>query len=318
MAELSEKSKKRRRKWFTRDNTELTLLALPTFVWFIVFAFIPMFGIIIAFKDFQIMGGNFISNLIQSPWVMFQNFEFLFATEDIFIIIRNTLLYNIAFIILGAVLPVALAIMLTQIYNRKLAKVYQTAMFLPHFLSWVVVSYFVFAFLSPDKGLFNQILTSLGMQPVDWYIATEYWPYIIIFMSIWKGIGYNMVVYLASITSIDSTYYEAAIIDGATKWQQVRKITIPLLKPIIIILFILAVGKIFNSDFGLFYQVPKDSGALFNVTSTIDTYVYKALSGTGNLGMSAAAAFFQSIIGFVLIVVTNAIVKKVDNENALF
>lgn len=312
-------SRKKKKFRFTRDDAQLTILALPTTVWFLVFAFLPMFGILIAFKDYRIhAGGGFIENLISSEWVGFKNFEFLFSSNDVGIIVRNTLLYNIIFIILGIVLPVTLAIMLTQLYNKKLAKIYQTSMFLPHFLSWVVVSYFVFSFLSPDKGFINQILVSLGKEPIQWYIREDVWPYIIIFMNVWKGIGYSMIVYLASITSIDSTYYEAALIDGATKWQQTIKITLPLLKPIIIILFILSVGKIFNSDFGLFYQVPRDSGALFNVTSTIDTYVYKALTGTGNLSMSAAAAFFQSAIGFVLILVTNYIVKKVDNDNALF
>lgn len=311
--------KKRRIFKFSRDDAELTLLALPTTIWFAIFAFLPMIGILIAFKDFKIYGGGgFIGNLINSEWVGFKNFEFLFASNDLGIIVRNTLVYNIIFIILGVVLPVTLAIMLTQLYNKKLAKIYQTSMFLPHFLSWVVVSYFVFSFLSPDKGLINSVLKTLGMEEVQWYLVESFWPYIIVFMSIWKGVGYNMIVYLAAITSVDSTYYEAAIIDGATKWQQIRKITIPLLKPIITILFILAIGKIFNSDFGLFYQVPRDSGKLFNVTSTIDTYVYKSLTGTGNISMSAAAAFFQSVIGFVLIIVTNYIVKKIDRDNALF
>ena len=303
----------------SRDDVELTILALPTFIWYIVFSFLPMIGILIAFKDFRMIPGQgFISSLFQSEWVGFTNFEFLFKTPDAAIIIRNTILYNVLFIILGTVVPVTLAIAITQMYSKKLAKLCQTAMFLPHFLSWVVVSYFVFAFLSYDKGIVNQILGWLGKDPIQWYMQEQYWPYILIFMQVWKTVGYGMIVYLAAIAGIDQTYYEAAIIDGATKWQQIKFITVPLIKPIIIIMFIMAVGNIFRSDFGLFYQVPKNSGTLFNTTATIDTYVYKAIEGTGSMAMSSAAAFFQSVIGFITILTANTIVKKIDGENGLF
>ena len=303
----------------SRDDIELTLLSLPTLIWFIVFSFIPMIGILIAFKDFRILPGQgFIGSLISSRNVGFENFEFLFKTPDAAIIIRNTLLYNILFIIIGTVIPVILAIAITQLYSKKLAKVCQTAMFLPHFLSWVVVSYFVFSFLSYDKGILNQILSKLGIDSVQWYMENKYWPYIIIFMNTWKGMGYGMVVYLAAITGIDQTYYEAALIDGAKKWEQIKYITIPLIKPIIIIMFIMGVGNIFKSDFGLFYQVPRNSGLLFNTTATIDTYVYKAIEGTGSMAMSSAASFLQSVIGCITIIAANAIVKKIDGENGLF
>lgn len=303
----------------SRDDIELTILALPTFIWYIVFSFLPMIGILIAFKDFRMIPGQgFISSLFQSEWVGFTNFEFLFKTPDAAIIIRNTILYNVLFIILGTVVPVTLAIAITQMYSKKLAKLCQTAMFLPHFLSWVVVSYFVFAFLSYDKGIVNQILGWLGKDPIQWYMQEQYWPYILIFMQVWKTVGYGMIVYLAAIAGIDQSYYEAAIIDGATKWQQIKFITVPLIKPIIIIMFIMAVGNIFRSDFGLFYQVPKNSGTLFNTTATIDTYVYKAIEGTGSMAMSSAAAFFQSVIGFITILTANTIVKKIDGENGLF
>ena len=303
----------------SRDDVELTILALPTFIWYIVFSFLPMIGILIAFKDFRMIPGQgFISSLFQSEWVGFTNFEFLFKTPDAAIIIRNTILYSVLFIILGTVVPVTLAIAITQMYSKKLAKLCQTAMFLPHFLSWVVVSYFVFAFLSYDKGIVNQILGWLGKDPIQWYMQEQYWPYILIFMQVWKTVGYGMIVYLAAIAGIDQTYYEAAIIDGATKWQQIKFITVPLIKPIIIIMFIMAVGNIFRSDFGLFYQVPKNSGTLFNTTATIDTYVYKAIEGTGSMAMSSAAAFFQSVIGFITILTANTIVKKIDGENGLF
>lgn len=310
---------KKKRIPFTRDDLELTLLAIPTFVWFVLFSFIPMVGLLIAFKDFRIFpNSNFIVSLIKSPSAGFKNFEYLFKTPDAFIILRNTILYNLAFIILGIVLPVTLAIGVSELRSKRFAKVCQTAMFLPHFLSWVVASYFVFAFLSYDKGIMNQIFKSIGLEPIQWYLEPKFWPFVIIIMSIWKGIGYNMVVYLASITSIDASYYEAALMDGATKWQQIKNITIPSIKPVILIMFIMAVGKIFNSDFGLFYQIPKNSGSLFSTTATIDTYVYQAIAGTGSMAMSSAAAFFQSIIGLITIVIANKVVKKVDEESALF
>lgn len=310
---------KKDRKRFRRDDLELTILAIPTTIWYILFCYIPMFGIIIAFKNYRLIPGKgFVESLLRSNWVGFKNFKFLFATNDAYIMIRNTLLYNVVFIALGVIVPVTLAIMMSQLHSKKVAKVVQTMMLLPHFLSWVVISYFVFSLLSFDKGLFNNFLEALNIEGLKWYNEPRYWPFILVIVNLWKGMGYGMVVYLASITGIDSTYYEAAIIDGATKWQQVKNITLPLLKPIIIIMFILAIGSIFRSDFGLFYQVPRESGQLMNVTTTIDTYVYKALMTLGNIGMSAAAAFFQSVFGCITIVTANAVVKKIDAENSLF
>ncbi|SHJ86019.1 carbohydrate ABC transporter membrane protein 1, CUT1 family [Clostridium cavendishii DSM 21758] len=299
-------------------NKELLFLAMPGTIWFFLFAYLPMFGVIIAFKKFRIAGSNFFDSLIKSDWVGFDNFKFLFKSSDAWIITKNTVVYNSIFIILGIVLPVFVAIMVNELLNKKLAKFYQSAMFLPYFLSWVVVSYCLFSFLSPEKGLINSMLVHFGHEKVSWYSEIKYWPLIIIIMSQWKGIGYNTVVYLASICGIDKSYYEAAMIDGATKWQQIKYITLPLLKPVITILFILAVGKIFNADFGLFYQLPKDSGALYPVTNVIDTYVYRGLMSMGEVGMSSAAALYQSVVGFILIMISNFVVKKIDNENALF
>ncbi len=298
-------------------NKELLLLTLPGTIWFLISAYLPMFGVLIAFKNWQVHS-NFLESLIKSPFVGLDNFKFLFSSSDAWLITRNTILYNIVFIVLGIVLPVTLAILLKELHNKKLSKYFQTSMFLPYFLSWVVVSYCLYAFLSPDKGYVNSIRQSLGMEPISWYTESKYWPFIIIFMSQWKGVGYGTVVYLASICGIDKSYYEAALVDGATKWQQIKSITIPLLKPVLIIMFINAVGGMFRSDFGLFYQLPKDSGALYPVTNVIDTYVYRALANLGNIGMSSAAALYQSIVGLVLILVTNGIVRKVDNENAFF
>lgn len=300
-----------------KDNKEFLLLTLPGTVWFLIFAYLPMIGIVIAFKNWKISGG-FIESLIKSEWVGLDNFKFLFNSSDAWLITRNTVLYNLVFIILGIILPVTFAILLKELLNRKLSKFYQSSMFLPYFLSWVVVSYCLFAFLSPEKGYINGIISSLGGDKISWYTEPKYWTAIIIFMSQWKGIGYGTVVYLASICGIDKSYYEAAVIDGASKWQQIKYITIPSLKPVLIIMFITAVGGMFKADFGLFYQLPKNSGALYSVTNVIDTYVYRGLTNLGNIGMSSAASLYQSFVGLVLILITNGIVRKVDNENAFF
>ncbi|WP_054955512.1 ABC transporter permease [Paenibacillus dakarensis] len=311
------KGLKRQIRTFAR-NKALLLMVLPGTVWFILFCYLPMPGAIIAFQNYMFSTDGFLASILHSEWVGFKNFEYLFKTEDSFIIVRNTLLYNTAFIILGTTLSVIVAIAISEIANKKLAKLYQTGMFLPHFLSWVIVSYFVFSFLSVDKGVLNQLLTFLGMDPVFWYSEVSNWPYILILVNLWKGVGYGSVVYLAAIVGIDKTYFEAAMIDGASKGQQIRKITIPLIKPIIIIMFILAVGGIFRADFGLFYQVPRDTGALYPVTNVIDTFVYRGLKVTGNIGMSTAAGLYQAVVGFVLVMVTNFIVRKINKEQALF
>lgn len=299
-------------------NKELLFLSLPGAIWFLFFAYLPMFGILIAFKRFTLSDGGFFKSFFQSEWVGLSNFKFLFASGDMWKVFRNTVGYNILFIILGIVLPIIVALMLNELRNKKFAKIYQSAMFLPYFLSWVVVSYCLYAFLNPDKGYVNNLLSGMGKDTIYWYSEKKWWPFILIFMSQWKGIGYNTVVYLASICGIDATYYEAAVLDGASKWQQIKYITIPLLKPVITILFILSVGRIFSADFGLFYQIPMDAGALYDVTNVLDTYIYRALMTLGEIGMSSAGALFQSTVGFVLIMLTNWIVSKIDNENALF
>ncbi|EES73073.1 ABC transporter, permease protein [Paenibacillus sp. oral taxon 786 str. D14] len=306
---------KRLRTRWRKQDTELTLLALPTTIWYILFSFLPMFGIIIAFKNFKITGG-FLSNVFKSPWAGLKNFEFLFKSNDAWIIIRNTIGYNIIFIVLGIVIPVALALMIGMLHNRRAGKAYQTMMFLPYFLSWVVVSAVGWAFLSFDKGILNQMLAGWGVEPINWYMEPKYWPYFLIFMNVWKGLGYGMVVYLATIAGIDKTYYEAAVIDGATLWQQTRFITLPLMKLVIVMMFILAVGRIFYTDFGLFFQVPRDSNSLFNVTTTIDVMVYKQLK-TATVGMASAAAFVQSVLGCLMILAANWTVRKIDPDSAM-
>ena len=310
------KQQGKKRRW-TRGDTELTLLGLPTFLWFVVFAYLPMFGMIIAFKNYKISAGHgFLYSLFHSEWAGFGNFSFFFKSNAFAMLLRNTVLYNIVFIILGTVVPITLAIIISQLYSKLLSKVYQTMMFFPHFMSWVVVSYFVYAFLNPTKGLLNQIVGFFGGESVMWYSEAKYWPFILVFMNLWKGTGYGMVVYLASITGIDSSMYEAAMIDGATKFQQAKYITLPCLRPMAIMMFIMNVGKIFYSDFGLFYQVPRDSNSLYDVVYTLDVYVYKQLR-TSTTGMSAAAAFVQSVAGCITILTANAIVRKIDRESAM-
>lgn len=296
-----------------KANKELLLLSLPGGIWFLIFAYLPMFGILIAFQEYR-PEKNFLLSVLNSKFVGFKNFEFLFKSGDMWIIFRNTIGYNLLFIILGIVLPITVAMLLNELRNHGAVKVYQSMMFLPYFLSWVVVSYCLYAFLDPSKGLVNNILG----KNISWYTEKDYWPFIIIFMSQWKGVGYNTVVYLASICGIDQTFYEAAMLDGATKWQQVKYITVPLLRPVITILFIMSVGGIIRSDFGLFYQLPRNSGRLYPVTNVLDTYIYRALIQSSEIGMSSAAAFFQSVVGFALIMIANKVAAKIDNENTLF
>ncbi len=305
-------------RW-TRDDLELGLLGFPTFVWYALFSYLPMFGLMIAFKQYKIFPKqSFLSNLLQSPWVGFDNFKFFIDNNTFGMLLRNTILYNLVFIVLNIVIPVALAMMINELYSKRRSKVYQTMMFFPHFLSWVVVSYFVYAFLSPDKGLANKIVMGLGGEKILWYSSPQYWPFILVFMNLWKGTGYNMVVYLASITGIDQSLYEAAMLDGASKWQQAKYITLPMMKTILVVLFIMNVGKIFYSDFGLFWQVTQGiPNSLHKVASTFDTFVYSALQGSTPIGRTAAASMFQSVCCCATILLANFIVSKVDPDSAI-
>ena len=311
---------KKKRRRFTWDDLELTFLSLPTVLWFIAFCYVPLFGIIFAFKNYKYKPGKgFIYSLfVHSNWVGLDNFEFLFRSPDVANIFRNTIAYNVIFLLIGITLPVALAIMITMLHSKKLAKVCQTAVFLPHFLSWVVISYFVYSFLSTDKGLVNSILNAFGKPDIVWYQSPQYWPGLLIFMNTWKTFGYSMVVYMATITGIDQGLYESAVIDGASKWQQTWGITIPLLRPVISIMFIMNVGHIFSTDFGLFYQVTRDSNSLINVTQTLDVYVYKALMQSNNYNYSSAVGLLQSVLGCIFLVTANKVVRKIDPESGMF
>ncbi|MGT2910538.1 ABC transporter permease [Streptococcus cameli] len=301
-----------------KKNAIFLLMILPGACWFILFFYIPVLGNVVAFQDYRISGNGFIDSILTSEWVGFDNFKFLFQSSDAYIITRNTLLYNIGFIIIGLIFAVGIAIIFSEMRSARLVKIYQTTTLFPYFLSWVIISFFVYAFLSPDKGLINNTLVNFGLEPINWYNAPSYWPFILIFLGIWKGLGYNSIIYYASIMGIDPTFYEAATVDGATKWQKIRYVTLPQLAPLVTVLTILAVGNIFRADFGLFYQIPKNSGTLYNVTQVLDTYVYNGISGTGDIGMAAAAGLYQSVVGCILVVTANLLARKIDKESALF
>lgn len=301
-----------------KKNAPFLLMALPGAVWMIFFFYIPVLGNVVAFKEFRFSPDGFFASLYNSKWVGFQNFKFLFSTDNAYIMTRNTVLYNLVFIILGTLLAVVLAVIMSMLRSKKKIKVFQTTMLFPYFISWVIIGFFVYSFLSPDKGALNSILAMMGKDPINWYNEPKYWPFIIIVIGIWKNIGYNSIIYFASIMGIDPTYYEAAIVDGANRWQQIRHVTIPQIIPLISIMLILAVGNIIRADFGLFYNVTRNSGPLNQVTMVIDTYVYKGLSASGDLGMSSAAGLYQSVVGFVMLVSANAIIRRVDPESGLF
>ena len=275
----------------------------------VLIKYLPLSGIILAFKKYNIRDGIF-----GSAWNGLKNFEYLFKTKDAWIITRNTLGYNLLFIVLDLVLAVTMAIVLNELHQKKTAKVFQTVFMAPYFLSWVVVSFIAYSFLSVDNGFINR---TFGLD-VTWYSQKSAWPVILIVFQIWKTLGYSTVMYLGSIVGISNDYYEAALMDGATKWQQIKYITLPSLKSMMIVLTILAIGKIFYADFGLFYQLPRNSGPLFPVTNVIDTYVYRSLKENGNIGMAAAANLYQSLIGFVLVLSSNFVVRKIDKDSALF
>ncbi|MFF2910739.1 ABC transporter permease [Paenibacillus sp. NPDC057934] len=292
----------------------LFLLMLPGLAYLIINNYLPMFGMIIAFKDF-----NFAKGILGSDWAGLKNFEYLFKTQDAYIITRNTILYNGLFIVINTIGAIGIAILLNEIRRKIFQRFYQSIIILPHLISMVIVSYLVYAMLSSDTGLINKsILPLLGMEDISWYSSKEYWPYILTAVNIWKGIGYLSVIYLASIISIDPEYYEAATLDGASKWQQISSVTVPLITPVITMMTLLAIGRIFYSDFGLFYQVPMDSGVLSETTNVIDTYVYRALMNLGDIGMSSAAGVYQSIVGFLLVILSNYTVRKFSKDNALF
>jgi putative aldouronate transport system permease protein len=292
----------------------LYFLMLPGLIYLLLNNYIPMFGVIIAFKNYNTTKGIF-----GSEWYGFENFKYLFTSPDALIATKNTLMYNAIFIVVNLILSVGMALLINEVKSKNTKRIYQSSVLLPYFLSAVIVAYLVYSLFNPESGLVNRsILKAFGVQDISWYLEPKYWPFILVITNAWKNVGYGSIIYISAMTGIDSQYYEAATIDGATKWQQVKHITLPLLMPVMIIMTVLSIGRIFYSDFGLFYQLPMGSGTLLPVTNVIDTFVYNSLVNMGDVGMSSAAGLYQSVIGFVLVLGTNMFVRKISPENALF
>jgi putative aldouronate transport system permease protein len=314
---------KRKRNTLARskagENRQLSLMTVPVVVWYVLFCYLPLFGIAFAFKDFTPKPGqSLLKNLfVNSRWSGLENFSFLFRNPQSGAILLNTLFYNVIFLVAGIVIPVMFAILLTEVHQKRFKGLVQMILVLPYFLSWVIVSYCAYGFLASDHGQINAVLRALGLTSVQWYQSPQYWRGILILTGIWKSCGYSLIIYMCAITAIDRTLYEGAVLDGATFWQQVRYITLPLLRPTIATIFILSIGSLLSSDFGLFYQVPMDSGALQEVTQTLDVYVYKALMQQANFSYSSAAAFLQSAVGCTLLFLSTALIRRVDKDSAL-
>ncbi len=289
------------------------LMGLPGLVYLFINNYMPLAGLQIAFKNF-----NYAKGMWGSSWAGLKNFKFLFKSGDAFIMIRNTLCYNIVWICLGIVVGVGSAILINEVVSKRAKKVYQTTILLPYLMSMVIIAYLVYAYLSPTSGLLTKAIEAITGNAPAFYQENKWWPFILTFVNQWRGIGFGMILYLSSLLGIDNSFYEAAELDGASKWQQIKLITIPLLKPTIVMLLILNMGQIFRSDFGLFYQVPMMQGALSASTQTIDTYVYRALLQLNDVGMSSAASFVQSVVGFIFVIAANKIVTKIDKSSALF
>jgi putative aldouronate transport system permease protein len=306
-------NRRRFRVW--RQNSALLIMTLPGLALLLVFAYLPMIGLVVAFKDYRASKGIF-----GSDWVGFKNFLYLFQTDDARRIVANTLFMNALFIVTTLVGSLAIALLLYEVRNSSkwLSKFYQSTLFFPYLFSYVIINYFVFALLDTQNGLVDHFLANFGVHPIDWYAAPQYWPVILTLVNLWKSGGFWSIVYLAGIIAINPEYYEAASLDGATAWQKIRYITLPMLKPLIIINVLLSIGKIFYADFGLFYQVPRNLPQLFVTTDVIDTYVYRTLTALGDVGMASAAGAFQAMVGFTLVVLANWLVRRTDPERAIF
>ena len=288
----------------------LYLLFLPGAVYLFINNYIPMAGLVVAFKNYSAKKG-----IWGSDWCGMNNFKFLFSTPDAWVITRNTLLYNLAFILTTTVVGIIFAIFICDCISKRAKKIYQSAILFPYLMSSVVLGYIVYAFLSNSTGIVNNSFLS---TPVNWYATPNAWPFILVFVNLWKGVGYGCLIYISTINGIDTSLYEAASLDGANKWQQIKNVTLPELRATVITLTLMSIGRVFYSDFGLFYQVTRNSGMIYSTTNVIDTYVYRGLMEQNNVGMSAAAGFYQSICGFILVLLANYVVRKISSENALF
>lgn len=292
----------------------LYIMLLPGIVYLIINNYLPMGGLVIAFKKV-----NYAVGIFNSPWAGLSNFKFLFSNNDALNALRNTVLYNLGFILFGNILAITVAIALDCVKSKFLKRFSQVVILIPYLLSTVIVSYIVYAFLNPTNGFVNNsVLPLLGIDPIKWYNVPKYWPVILTIVYLWMSFGYSSILYYSTIIGIDKSLYEAAVMDGATTWQQICHVTLPSLKFTIITLVLLAVGRICYSDFGLFYQVPQHSGLLYSTTQTIDTFVYRALLELNDVGRSSAAGFLQSILGFIMVFTANTLVSRIDKESALF
>lgn len=304
----------KKKHFIEKDDRALYVMALPTVIFLIIFAYMPMIGLVMAFQDYNVNLGMF-----GSKFVGFANFKYLFTTTDAWIITRNTVCYNVVFMVVNNCLAMAMAMLLSELTARRYAKVLQTVYMLPYFLSWTVVAIVVTAFLDRDKGLVNQIIKSMGgTGKTNWYQQKALWPFLLVGINAWKGVGYGTVLYLAVISGISHDFYEAAVLDGATKLQQAWYITLPQLRMVLCISIILAMGSIFRADFGLFYSVTLDSGRIYAVTDVIDTYIYRGLTKLANVGMSTAAGMYQSVVGLIMVLIANKVVTKIDPDSAMF
>ncbi|MFP4376526.1 MAG: ABC transporter permease [Spirochaetales bacterium] len=305
--------RKRLSRWIRSENREYLFMVSPVLLHLFIFAYVPMFGIVLAFKDFRYNLG-----ILGSPWAGLDNFIFFFTSQDAWRVTRNTVGYSLIFIVTGMAVAVLLALFLYELRSRPLIKTYQTIAILPHFLSWVVVGYMTYAVFNPIHGALNGLLEGMGMEPINVYTSPEAWPFLMPILNIWKGAGMGTILYYAALMGINREYFEAARIDGASKLQVTWHISIPFLLPVMTILLILALGNVFRADFGLFYEIPRNSGNLYRTTDVIDTYVFRALREHGDIGMSAAVGLYQSIVGFVMILVANGVVRRMDPDSSLF
>ncbi|MBQ8814417.1 MAG: sugar ABC transporter permease [Lachnospiraceae bacterium] len=297
----------------TWKNRSLMVMALPALILMIMFSYVPMYGVVLAFKKFNYMQG------FNSPWCGLDNFKFMFLVGDTFWqMTRNTVGYFLLFTIVGTVGKVMLAIALNEMVFKRAAKFFQSCMVLPHFISYIAISFVVYALLKTNGGLVNQWIMALGGEGINFYAEAERWPLILLIVNTWKNIGYGSVLYLSVLVGIDPGLYEAAELDGANAWQRMIHITIPMLVPMIVITTLLGLGSIMQSDTGLFYQVTKNSGALYSTTQVLDSYVLNAITSGSNFGTTAAVTFYQSIVGTFMIVMTNLFVRKISPDNAIF
>ncbi|WP_313560945.1 ABC transporter permease [Ruminiclostridium cellobioparum] len=296
-----------------KKNKVILFMLIPAVLYYFIFMYVPMAGIVIAFKRLDYAAGIF-----GSDWVGLDNFKFFFMSGQAFNVTKNTFLYNLVFIVVNTSLQITVSIFLSEMRNKYVKKTTQTLMLMPYFISWVVVGAFIYNIFNYEFGALNTVLKSLGLESVDVMGTVGAWKYILVFFNAWNGVGYGSIVYMAAITGIDKELYEASELDGANIFQQIWRITIPSIKPTIIIMILLNVGSIFRGNFSMFYQIIGNNGLLFNSTDVIDTFVFRSLMKTQEVGMASAAGLYQSVLCFAIIMITNGIIKRVDSEYALF